>query len=90
MRGPSPKLMLGDKVYGRLHRFSSLPAQRQSIGKSLGLEVTAEGVEDSASMKRLKELGCTYGQGYLFGRPMPAADAGRLLVETGAAVMAAE
>ena len=60
------------------------------LGKSLGLEVTAEGVEDSASMKRLKELGCTYGQGYLFGRPMPAADAGRLLVETGAAVMAAE
>ena len=49
-----------------------------------------QGVEDSASMKRLKELGCTYGQGYLFGRPMPAADAGRLLVETGAAVMAAE
>ncbi len=60
------------------------------LGQSLGLEVTAEGVEDSASMKRLKELGCTYGQGYLFGRPMPAADAGRLLVETGAAVMAAE
>jgi EAL domain-containing protein (putative c-di-GMP-specific phosphodiesterase class I) len=60
------------------------------LGKSLGLEVTAEGVEDSACMKRLMELGCTYGQGYLFGRPMPAAEAGRLLVGAGTAVMAAE
>lgn len=60
------------------------------LGQALGLEVTAEGVEDNASMKRLMELGCTYGQGYLFGRPMPAADAGRLLVGAGTVVMAAE
>lgn len=49
------------------------------LGQALGLEVTGEGIEDQAVMQRLRELGCTYGQGYLFGRPMPAADATRLL-----------
>lgn len=49
------------------------------LGQALGLEVTGEGIEDQAAMQRLRELGCTYGQGYLFGRPMPAAEATRLL-----------
>jgi EAL domain-containing protein (putative c-di-GMP-specific phosphodiesterase class I) len=32
----------------------------------------AEGVESSAQVTRLIELGCDFGQGYHFGRPMPA------------------
>lgn len=60
------------------------------FGTALGLELTAEGIEDVASMRRVRDLGCTYGQGYLFGRPMPATEAG-LLVATGfAPMMAAE
>ncbi len=43
------------------------------LGKSLGLEVTAEGIEDAATLRHMTELGCTYGQGYLFGRAQPAA-----------------
>jgi diguanylate cyclase (GGDEF)-like protein/PAS domain S-box-containing protein len=42
------------------------------LGKSLGLEVTAEGIEDTATLRRMASLGCDYGQGYLFGRPLPA------------------
>jgi diguanylate cyclase (GGDEF)-like protein/PAS domain S-box-containing protein len=42
------------------------------LGQALGLELTAEGIEDEAALARLRELGCTYGQGNLLGRPMPA------------------
>lgn len=49
------------------------------LGHALTLELTAEGIEDQATMILLRELGCTYGQGYLFGRPMPATEAGAML-----------
>ena len=60
------------------------------LGQALGLELTAEGIEDPASAARLRDMGCTYGQGYLFGRPMPAVDAGRIVMAGTAAMMAAE
>lgn len=43
------------------------------LGRSLGLQVTAEGIETETQRKRLHRKGCDEGQGYLFGRPMPAA-----------------
>jgi diguanylate cyclase (GGDEF)-like protein/PAS domain S-box-containing protein len=42
------------------------------LGKSLGLMVVAEGVETPLQLARLREGGCTRGQGFLFGRPRPA------------------
>ncbi|PLW83702.1 diguanylate cyclase [Kineobactrum sediminis] len=42
-----------------------------SLGSSLGLEVIAEGVETSAQMQRLTEMGCQKFQGYYIGRPQP-------------------
>lgn len=57
---------------------------------TLGLDITAEGIEDSAVLTRLRELGCTFGQGYLFGRPMPAEDATRMLTETRQTELAAD
>ncbi|MER9948527.1 EAL domain-containing protein [Mesorhizobium sp. M0047] len=42
------------------------------IGKSLGIEVVAEGVETMEHARILKELGCDILQGYFFGRPMEA------------------
>jgi len=60
------------------------------LGQALGLELTAEGVEDPASVARLRDMGCTYGQGYLFGRPVPAAEARQLVMTGTAAMMAAE
>jgi diguanylate cyclase (GGDEF)-like protein len=40
------------------------------LGHSLGLSVTAEGVEDPATAERLEAMGADVAQGYLFGRPM--------------------
>lgn len=40
------------------------------LASSLGMNVVAEGVEDERALGKLRELGCTYGQGYLFSRPV--------------------
>lgn len=56
------------------------PAQRQlvgsiiEIGKSLGIEVMAEGVETLEHARVLKQLGCQSLQGYAFARPMHGKD----------------
>ena len=42
------------------------------LSQSLGLRVTAEGVEDEEQLTLLKAIGCTSLQGYYFARPMPA------------------
>lgn len=44
------------------------------IGRTLGIEVVAEGVETQAQAECLTEMGCDYLQGYLFGKPMTSAD----------------
>ena len=49
------------------------------LSDSLGLAAVAEGIEHPAQAARLRELGCRFGQGYLFGRPAPADETERLL-----------
>ena len=44
-----------------------------SLSKQLGLSVIAEGIENRATADLLVSMGCEEGQGYFFGRPMPAA-----------------
>lgn len=51
------------------------------IGKTLGIEVIAEGVETMEHARVLKEVGCDILQGYAFGRPMSAEDFARFLDE---------
>jgi diguanylate cyclase (GGDEF)-like protein/PAS domain S-box-containing protein len=40
------------------------------IGRALGLTTVAEGIETPTELRRLQELGCALGQGYLFSRPL--------------------
>lgn len=44
------------------------------LARNLGRTVTAEGVEDKATMQRLASLGCTAAQGYYLARPLSAGD----------------
>lgn len=57
-----------------------------ALGQTLGLRTVAEGVETAEQREALAGLGCAFGQGYLFARPLPADQAGRVLTHaTGAA-----
>jgi EAL domain-containing protein (putative c-di-GMP-specific phosphodiesterase class I) len=49
------------------------------LAKALGLEVIAEGIETSEQLSVIRGLGCPYGQGYLFSRPVPSEEAVRFL-----------
>jgi EAL domain-containing protein (putative c-di-GMP-specific phosphodiesterase class I) len=49
------------------------------LGQTLHLQTVAEGIETEHQAQALVELGCHYGQGYLFARPMPAEDIRALL-----------
>jgi EAL domain-containing protein (putative c-di-GMP-specific phosphodiesterase class I) len=44
------------------------------LGRNLGLEVVAEGVETEAVWNHLTSLGCTVAQGYYLSRPVPPAE----------------
>jgi diguanylate cyclase (GGDEF)-like protein len=45
------------------------------VGRALGIEVIAEGLETEADRQTLKKLGCRTAQGYLFSRALPASQA---------------
>jgi EAL domain-containing protein (putative c-di-GMP-specific phosphodiesterase class I) len=45
-----------------------------SIAQRYGFETVAEGVENLDQVALLAMSGCTYGQGFAYARPMPAAD----------------
>jgi EAL domain-containing protein (putative c-di-GMP-specific phosphodiesterase class I) len=43
-----------------------------SLGRRLGLEIVAKGLEGEDEVDRARQAGCLYGQGFALGRPAPA------------------
>ena len=54
-----------------------------ALAKALRLNVIAEGIESVHQFHQLRILGCEFGQGFLFSRPVCAADAAKLLADGG-------
>jgi EAL domain-containing protein (putative c-di-GMP-specific phosphodiesterase class I) len=51
------------------------------MARSLGITVTAEGIETQAQQTWMQHLGCDSAQGYLFARPMTAEDYLKLFID---------
>jgi EAL domain-containing protein (putative c-di-GMP-specific phosphodiesterase class I) len=50
-----------------------------AFARTLSLKVIAEGIETPEQVAQLRDMGCKWGQGYFFARPMPAQAMGELL-----------
>ena len=50
-----------------------------SIGHIMGFDVISEGVEEPEQLETLREIGCDFIQGFIWGRPMPAEEAEKLV-----------
>ncbi|HEX2039641.1 MAG TPA: EAL domain-containing protein [Acidimicrobiales bacterium] len=59
---------------GRDPEDSVIVASIAQLASSLGVDVLAEGVETAEQLQEVAALGCRYGQGYLWGKPMPASE----------------
>jgi EAL domain-containing protein (putative c-di-GMP-specific phosphodiesterase class I) len=53
------------------------------LARVLGMDVVAEGIETREQHELLRDLGCRYGQGFYYARPMPAEDVTELLALPG-------
>jgi diguanylate cyclase (GGDEF)-like protein len=58
-----------------------------ALGRSLGLPITAEGVETEEQVNFLRKLKCDLVQGYLFSRPVPTTDLAAIIMRDFAAVL---
>lgn len=67
---------------GEDDRKSRITSAIVTLAHSLGMDVVAEGIETRDQWERLKLLGCEYGQGYLFSKPLPFSQADDFLYES--------
>jgi EAL domain-containing protein (putative c-di-GMP-specific phosphodiesterase class I) len=52
-------------------RAATLVRTVVDLGRRLGMDVVAEGVETAGQLAELRALGCSFVQGFLLGRPVP-------------------
>ncbi len=70
-------------VQGAEHnaKDAAITANVVSLAHALGLLAIAEGIESETQLESVRSVGCDRAQGYLFARPLPAAEATALLAE---------
>jgi diguanylate cyclase (GGDEF)-like protein len=72
------------------HTKRAIVASIVELGRSLGLDVVAEGAETSKHWEMLRALGCRIGQGYFVSPPLPENEFRRWLAEHDGATLAAD
>jgi len=75
----------GSFVQGSVHdpKDAAITAHLVNLAHALGLVAVAECVESEGQLGSLQDFGCDLGQGFLFSRPMPAAQISELLAAAG-------
>ena len=53
---------------------TAITANVVALAHALGLVAVAEGIETEGQLAHMRTVGCDVGQGYLFSRPVPAAE----------------
>jgi diguanylate cyclase (GGDEF)-like protein/PAS domain S-box-containing protein len=62
-------------------RDAAITANLVTLAHALGLIAIAEGIESGGQLASVRELGCDLAQGFLFARPVPAEEIGKLLAD---------
>jgi diguanylate cyclase (GGDEF)-like protein len=81
-RFPTSTIKVDRSFVGRMGRGNEENQIVQTIimlGHNLGMDIVAEGIETPEQLELLRELGCDYGQGYLFSEPLRVEEAEALL-----------
>ncbi|WP_293131698.1 EAL domain-containing protein [Microcoleus sp. bin38.metabat.b11b12b14.051] len=76
-RFPTDTLKVDKSFVGRMELASegenvAIVRTIVTLAHALGMDVIAEGVETAAQLARLRAIGCEYGQGYFFAKPLPS------------------
>jgi diguanylate cyclase (GGDEF)-like protein/PAS domain S-box-containing protein len=74
-----------DDLRGRAGDTSAFVTAIVQLGHTLRLTTVAEGIEHADQAQALRTIGCDFGQGYLFARPLPPEEVGALLTAQSAA-----
>jgi diguanylate cyclase (GGDEF)-like protein/PAS domain S-box-containing protein len=64
---------------GEVGDLTALTGAIVALGRDLGLQTVAEGIEDATQLAELRGMGCELGQGFMFARPLPADEIAELL-----------
>ncbi len=84
-RFPVTTLKIDRSFVGKMNRDTEnfeIVRTVMALAHTLSMEVVAEGVETLEQSSQLRDLGCEYGQGYFFSRPLDQETASEFLVET--------
>ena len=74
---PIDMLKIDQSFIANIERVSDYAALLQAVltlADNLGMQVVSEGIEDAEQLATLQALGCEYGQGYFFSKPITAAE----------------
>ena len=61
------------------HKDVAIICAITKMAQTLGMQVVAEGIEDEKQLQQIVSCGCDFGQGYLFSKPVSAADFSEML-----------